>query len=75
MLSIVQQLIEVVKKDLDGILLGIDKEDFSGSSQLPYDPTDENSGSAYIPELVDHLRFIQLEMFGRFSCGTEPRSW
>lgn len=75
MLSIVQQLIEAVKKDLDSVLLGIDREDFSGSSQRAYDPTDENSGSAYIAELLDRLRFIQLEMFGRFSCGTEPRSW
>ncbi|KAG2171368.1 hypothetical protein INT43_009029 [Umbelopsis isabellina] len=75
MLSIVQQLIEAVKKDLDSVLLGMEKDDFSGSSQRAYDPTDENSGSAYIAELLDRLRFIQLEMFGRFSCGTEPRSW
>lgn len=75
MLSIVQQLIEAVKKDLDNVLLGMDRDDFAGSSQRAYDPTDENSGSAYITELVERLRFIQLEMFGRFSCGTEPRSW
>ncbi|CAO3692806.1 unnamed protein product [Umbelopsis ramanniana] len=75
MLSIVQPLIEYTKNDLDNILYGIDKEDFSSSSQKPFDPTEEDSGSAYISELTDRLRFIQSEMFGRFSCGTEPRSW
>lgn len=75
MLSIVQPLIESIKSDLDNILYSIDKEDFSTSSPKPYDPTEDDSGSAYIAELTNRLRLIQSEMFGRFSCGTEPRSW
>jgi hypothetical protein len=75
MLSIVQPLIESIKNDLDTTLYGIDKEDFSSSSQKPYDPTEDDSGSVYVAELTDRLRLIQTEMFGRFSCGTEPRSW
>lgn len=73
MMKIGNKLIESIKKDVEGVLLKIHQEDFSGKIRRNFDP--EADKSSYMKELQRHVRYYHTTILQNFSCGAEPKTW
>ncbi|CAO3693108.1 unnamed protein product [Rhizopus stolonifer] len=66
-------LVELIKKDSEQVLLKMHQESFSGQLRRNFEPNDEKSN--YMKELANHVRYYHAQILQHFSCGAEPKIW
>ncbi|KAL1918332.1 uncharacterized protein VTP21DRAFT_2992 [Calcarisporiella thermophila] len=76
--AIPEPLLAQIRRDLEGIVVKIHREDFSRQQQLSKSflrAGSEPQCSAYMTELISRLKHVQNELLSRLSTGEETRTW
>ncbi|KAI9250271.1 Golgi transport complex subunit 5-domain-containing protein [Sporodiniella umbellata] len=66
-------LVNLIKKDSEQVLLKMHQESFSGQLRRSFEPNDEKSN--YMKELANRVRYYHTQILQHFSCGEEPKIW
>ncbi|XJO74816.1 hypothetical protein BDV3_005579 [Batrachochytrium dendrobatidis] len=74
--GIIEPLLMSFACELEAVIAKMHKEDYSSTQPARVvAPRQSDTTSAYIPELVTHLKWIAREILGRLQCGDDTREW